>query len=253
MTTVGPRSAAVTMSFLVALAAGTPAGAVEYRLKVASVFDSTLMAFLSHGDLHDGASGPGVQRIAAGLDEGTLGRGLLISHRPLDAVPESVARAWGGVAVKAQIARGGVVSLWDEVHWDGKPGERSIWIVKPNGRADPQSVKHVVLKGPTPLALYQPYTVACGKTPVPVMSLGIPLIAFQESRGDVWDTYVAKNLDLRRGVGAVVGVNNQAVLADLMYIVVEQGPTPTTFEVLITWGPSNAQAPGGGGPILGTF
>lgn len=253
MITVGRRLAAVTVGLLAVLAAGTPAGAVEYRLKVASIYDPTLMSFLSHGELNDGATGPGFQRIAAGLDQGTLGRGLLITHRPLTSVPDSIARAWGGVAIQAQIARGGVVSLWDEVRWDGRPGERSIWIVKPNGREDPQSVKHVVLKGTAPLAIYQPYTVACGKNRVPVMSLGIPLIGFQESRGDVWDKYVAKNLDLGRGVGAVVGVNNQAVLADLMYIIVEQGPTPTTFEVLITWGTSGSQAPGGGGPILGTF
>ncbi len=47
-------------------------------------------------------------------------------------------------------------------------------------------------------------------------------------------------------------MNNDAVLANLVYIVVEQGPTPTTFEVVITWSDSNAQAPGDGGPVLGT-
>ena len=83
------------------------------------------------------------------------------------------------------------------------------------------------------------------------MQMGIPLIAFQESRGDVWDKYVAKSLNLRHGVGAVVGVNNNAVLPNLVYIIVEQGPTPTTFEVVITWGNSNAQGPAGGFGILG--
>jgi hypothetical protein len=38
-----------------------------------------------------------------------------------------------------------------------------------------------------------------------------------------------------------------------VYIIVEQGPTPSTFEVVITWSDSHAQAPGGGGPVLGTF
>ena len=84
------------------------------------------------------------------------------------------------------------------------------------------------------------------------MQLGIPLIAFQESRGDVWDKYVAKSLNLRHGIGAVVGVNSNAVLANLVYIIVEQGPTPTTFEVVITWSDSHAQSPAGGGPVLGT-
>ena len=253
MDTFGRRLAVVAVCFFAVLALETPAGAVEYRLKVANIFDQAMTSFLSPGESNDGATGPGFQRLAALLDQGSGDRGMNVTHRPLNAVPDSIARAWGGVAIQAQIARGGVVSYWDEVRWDGRPGERSIWIVKSNGRESPQAVNHVVLKGTTPLTLYQPYTAACGTTRVPVMKLGIPLIAFQESRGDVWDKYVAKSLNLGHGIGVVVGVNNDAVLPNLAYIIVEQGPTPTTFEVVITWSDSNAQAPGGGGPVLGTF
>jgi len=253
MNMFGHRPALVAVCMLAVLAAGTPAGAVEYRLKVANIFDEAMTSFLSPGELYDGATGPGFQRLAAQLDQGSGNRGMNVTQRPLNAVPDSIARAWGGVAIEAQIARGGVVSYWDEVRWDGRPGERSIWIVTPSGRNTPQTVRHVVLKGTTPLTLYQPYTAACGTCRLPVMQLGIPLIAFRESRGDVWDKYVAKILDLRHGIGVVVGVNNNAVWPDLAYIIVEQGPTPTTFEVVITWSNSNAQAPGGGGPILGTF
>jgi hypothetical protein len=249
----GCRAAVAAVCLLAVLMVGTPAGAVEYRLKVANIFDQAMMSFLSRGELDDGATGPGFQRLAAQLDQGSGHRGMNVTHRPLSAVPDSIARAWGGVAIQAQIARGGVVSYWDEVRWDGRPGERSIWIVTPSGRESPQAVNHVVLKGTTPLTLYRPYTAACGTTRVPVMQLGIPLIAFQESRGDVWDKYVAKSLNLSHGLGAVVGVNNNAVLANLVYIIVEQGPTPTAFEAVITWSDSNAQAPGGGGPVLGTF
>ena len=253
MLKVGWRLVAAAVCAVAVLAAGTPALAVEYRLKVASILDVSLTSFLSYGELKDGATGPGFQKLQALLDQGGSDRAMMITHRPLKAVPGSSARAWGGVAIDAPIARGGVVSFWDEVRWDGKPGERSIWIVKPDGREDPQSVKHVVLKGTGPLTLFQPFTVACGKTRVPVMNLGIPLLAFQESRGDVWDKYVAKNLDLSQGVAAVVGQNSQAVMANLVYIIVEQGPTPTTFEVVLAWSNSDAQTPGGGGPVLGTF
>ena len=100
------------------------------------------------------------------------------------------------------------------------------------------------------MTIYRPYAVSCGKTRVPVMEMPIPLMAFQESRGDVWDKYIAKNLDMRHGVGAVVGVNNQRVFADLVYIIVEQGPTPTTFEVVLSWHDRDVEAPGGGGPFL---
>lgn len=253
MDTFGRWLAVVAVCLLAVLALGTPAGAVEYRLKVANIFDQAMMSFLTRGELDDGATGPGFQRLAAQLDRGSGDIGMNVTHRPLNSVPESIARAWGGVAIQAQIARGGVVSYWDEVRWDGRPGERSIWIVKPNGRESPQAVSHVVLKGTTPLTLYQPYTAACGTSRLPVMQLGIPLMAFQESRGDVWDKYVAKSLSLSHGIGAVVGVNNDAVLANLVYIIVEQGPKPTTFEVVITWSDSNAQALRGGGPVLGTF
>ena len=250
MDTFGRRLAVVAVCLLAVLALETPAAAVEYRLKVASIFEQSLTSFLSNGELNDGGTGPGFQQLEAGLDQGTVGRGVMITHRPLNSVPSSIARAWGGISVPAQIARGGVVSFWDEVRWDGRPGERSIWIVKPDGRERPQAVKRVVLKGTTPLTIYRPYAVACGKTRVPVMDMPIPLMAFQESRGDVWDKYVAKNIDMRHGVGVVVGVNNQGVLADLVYIIVEQGPNPTTFEVVMTWYDRDVESPGGGGPVL---
>ena len=250
MTRIGRAFAMVAVGLLAVLAASTPALAVEYRLKVASIFDQSLTSFLSNGELADGATGPGFQRLEAALDQGSLDRGAMLTHRPLGAVPDSIARAWGGIAVEAPIARGGVVSLWDEVRWDGRPGERSIWIVKPDGRERPPAVKRVVLRGRTPLTIYRPYAVSCGKTRVPVMEMPIPLMAFQESRGDVWDKYIAKNLDMRHGVGAVVGVNNQRVFADLVYIIVEQGPTPTTFEVVLSWHDRDVEAPGGGGPFL---
>jgi hypothetical protein len=167
-------------------------------------------------------------------------------------VPDSIARAWGGVAVTAPIARGGVVSYWDEVRWDGNPGERSIWIVKSDGRMQPQAIKHVVLAGKTPPTIEQAYSADCGKTRVPALKIPIPLLAFQERRGDIWDKYVAKSLDLSHGVGIVVGTDSNAVFPDLAYIIVDQGPNSTTFEVVLAWGSSDAQSPGGGFGILGT-
>ena len=138
MDTFGRRVAVVALCLL---AVATPAGAVEYRLKVASIFDRSMTSFLRAGELGDGATGAGLQRLVAQLDQGSGDLGMSVTHRPLNAVPVSIARAWGGVTIQAQIARGGVVSFWDEVRWDGRPGERSIWIVKPNGRERPQDRK----------------------------------------------------------------------------------------------------------------
>jgi hypothetical protein len=252
MVTLGHRLAVVAVGMLAVLAIQAPAAAVEYRLKVASVFDQALTSFLSANELYDGSTGPGFQRLDAFLNEGRGDRGMIVTQRPLTSVPDSVARAWGGVAVTAPIARGGVVSYWDEVRWDGKPGERSIWIVKSDGRMRPQAVKHVVLGGTTPLTIFQSYSAGCGKIRAPALQMPIPLMAFQERRGDIWDKYVAKSLDLSHGVGVAVGTNSDAILPDLVYIIVQQGPEPTTFEVVLSWASSDSEAPGGGGPVLGT-
>ena len=251
MATLGHRLAVVAVGMLAVLAMRTPAAAVEYRLKVASVFDQGLTSFLGYGELNDGATGPGFQRLAAFLNEGSGDRGMIVTQRPLTSVPDSIARAWGGVAVTAPIARGGVVSYWDEVRWDGNPGERSIWIVKSDGRMRPQAVKHVVLGGTTPLTIFQSYSADCGKIRVPALQMPIPLMAFQERRGDIWDKYVAKSLDLSHGVGVAVGTDSNAVMPDLAYIIVEQGPQSATFEVVLSWGNSNAESPAGGFGVLG--
>jgi hypothetical protein len=240
-------------SVLLVLALAVPAAAIEYRLRVANVFDASLTSFLSPGELDDGSRGPGFQRLDDFLTQGSGDRGMVVTQRPLQSVPATIARAWGGVSVSAPIARGGVVSYWDEVRWDGKPGERSIWIVKSNGRMRPQTVRHVVLGGLTPPSIYQAYSADCGKIRLPALRMPIPLMAFQESRGDIWDKYVAKSLDLSHGVGVVVGTNSNAIEPDLIYIIVSQGPEPTAFEVVISWKGSDAETPGGGFGVLGTM
>jgi hypothetical protein len=252
MVTLGHRLAVVAVGMLAVLAIQAPAAAVEYRLKVASVFDQALTSFLSPNELYDGSTGPGFQRLDAFLNEGSGDRGAIVTQRPLTSVPASTARAWGGVAVTAPIARGGVVSYWDEVRWDGKPGERSIWIVKADGRMRPQAVKHVVLGGTTPLTIFQSYSADCGKIRVPALQMPIPLMAFQERRGNIWDKYVAKSLDLSHGVGVAVGTDSNAIFPDLVVIIIQQGPQPMTYEVVLSWASSNSEAPGGGGDFLGT-
>jgi hypothetical protein len=247
------RRMLATASVLLVLALAVPVAAIEYRLRVANVFDASLTSFLSPGELEDGSRGPGFQRLDNFLTEGSGDRGMIVTQRPLRSVPETIARAWGGVSVTAPIARGGVVSYWDEVRWDGRPGERSIWIVKADGRMRPQTVRHVVLGGLTPPSIYQAYSADCGKNRLPALRMPIPLMAFQESRGDIWDKYVAKSLDLSHGVGVVVGTNNNAIEPDLIYIIVSQGPEPTAFEVVISWKGSDAETPGGGFGVLGTM
>ena len=239
---------AAVVGFVALLLTGAPADAVEYRLLVASIFDRALTSFVSAAELYDGASGPGLDKVEQALDAGAIDRGVVIVQRPLRSVPASIARAWGGVNVAADILRGGIdTPSWDEVRWQGKPGERSIWIIKSSGNVRPQQVLRVLLKGAGPMRLFQPFTVTNGNK-VTVLQLPVPLMAFHESHGNVWDKFVAKNLDLRQGIGAVVGLSDNALFPDLVYLIVDQGDTPATFKAVITWRDRNIdrEAPGSG-------
>ena len=241
-------SVAAVVGSLALLLTGAPAQAVEYRLLVASIYDRSLTSFVSVAELYDGASGPGLDKVEQSLDTGAMDRGVIIVQRPLRSVPASIARAWGGVNVAADILRGGIdTPSWDEVRWQGKPGERSIWIVKSSGNVRPQQIVRVVLKGAGPMRLFQPYTVTNGNK-VTVLQLPVPLMAFHESHGNVWDKFVAKNLDLRQGIGAVVGLSDNALFPDLVYLIVDQGDAPTTLKAVITWRDRtiDREAPGGG-------
>jgi hypothetical protein len=241
-------SVAAVVGSLALLLTGAPAQAVEYRLLVASIYDRSLTSFVSVAELYDGAAGPGLDKVEQSLDTGAMDRGVIIVQRPLRSVPASIARAWGGVNVAADILRGGIdTPSWDEVRWQGKPGERSIWIVKSSGNVRPQQIVRVVLKGAGPMRLFQPYTVTNGNK-VTVLQLPVPLMAFHDSHGNVWDKFVAKNLDLRQGIGAVVGLSDNALFPDLVYLIVDQGDTPTTFKAVITWRDRSfdREAPGGG-------
>ncbi|HEV8531582.1 MAG TPA: hypothetical protein VGT00_09210 [Methylomirabilota bacterium] len=223
------------VGFLALVLAGAPAQAVEYRLLVASIYDRALTSFVSASELYNGASGPGLDKMEQALDTGTMDRGVILVQRPLQSVPTSIARAWGGVAIAADILRGGIdTPSWDEVRWQGKPGERSIWIIRSAGNARPQEIVRVTLKGAGPMRLFQPYTVTNGNKAA-ALQLPLPLVAFHESHGNVWDKFVAKNLDLRQGIGAVVGLSNNALFPDLAYLIVDQGDPPTTFKAVITW------------------
>jgi hypothetical protein len=215
---------------------GRPAQAVEYRLLVASVFDTSLTSFVTAQELTYGASGPGLERLETAISTGEIDWGSMPAGRPLTSVPDSIARAWSGVGIHADILRGGVdVGRWDEVRWQGKPGERSIWLIKATGNTRPQSVQRLTLEsGAGPVRLYPPY-VFTGGGRLAVLQMPQPLIASSETRGNIWDKWVAKGLDLGQGIGAVVGLSANALNSDLVYLVVQQGDQPTSYKAVISW------------------
>ena len=86
------------MLVLVALAQGAaaaPAAAVEYRLHVVNMRDEALTSLLKPGEVRDGATGPGLERLEARLDGGDFPKAVLLYDRHLQAASESAADVGG--------------------------------------------------------------------------------------------------------------------------------------------------------------
>ena len=65
------------------LLSASPSQAVEYRLLVASIFDTALTSFVTAKDLYYGATGPGLVRLETDLDTGEIDVGAMPSGRSL--------------------------------------------------------------------------------------------------------------------------------------------------------------------------
>jgi hypothetical protein len=220
---------------MLALAAAVPASAVEYRLQVVSVEDKAMGAFLSADEFKDGATGPGLRKLEAVLDGGDLSRAVLFHDRHLQRAGDRVARAYGAVPVRVDVQTGGHEGqLWDDVRWEGKPGEQSVWPVTP-GSTITQEVQRLALKGTGPLRQFRSYAMPSRGPKVPAVNFPLSFLWFHEERGGVWEKYVSKVLDLGEGIGAVVGVNHNEVYTDSVYLVVRHAAEPTTYKAVIFW------------------
>ncbi len=239
----GWRRVAVVTAGLVVWLAAAPAQApaqaqsVTYRLQVANLFESGFASFLkSPNELKDGASGPGLDALEAALDRGAVPKGPLLSDRRVQPVKETVARAYGAVRVRAEFTPGGEgPSAWDEIRWDGKPGERTVFLVAPEGRGRPQELYRVVLKGAGPMQHFTPYAPPGGAAKIRAVRYGLNFLWFHEERGDVWTAYLSHSLDLGGGIGAVVAENFNPSFPDQIYLIVDQPAQPTTFKAALVW------------------
>ncbi len=225
----------VIAALLITLATTTPASAVEYRLEVASLWESALYAYAKTAELYDGASGAGLDQLMVSLDEGSVPSGVMLGDRTLRWAGESVARAYGTVKVLAEIKPGGVAQpRWDDVRWEGQPGERSVWVVSPSGRSRAQSLYRMVLQGDGPARQFLPY-VPTGGYKSATVKYSLPFLWFHEERGGLWERYLSGTLDLHEGLGAVVGENSNPTFPDQVYLIVQQGARPATYRAVLFW------------------
>lgn len=232
------------------LVAAGPARAVEYKLEVVNLQDTALAAYAKTAELCDGAAGPGLDRLVADLDAGTVPAGVFLGDRTLRWASESVSHAYGTERVLADIRPGGRRrGSWDEVRWDGKPGERSVWVVAPGGSGRPQRLYRVVLKGEGPARQFMPY-VPTGGSRSAAVKYPLSFLWFNEERAGLWDRYISHGLDLGEGLGAVVGENSNQFFPDQVYLIVQQAAQPTTYKAVLFWrDPTyNLEMPGLGDP-----
>jgi hypothetical protein len=212
-----------------------PAEAVQYKLEVANLWETALANYANTAELYDGASGPGLDRLETSLDKGETPKAVTLPDRTLRWAGDTVARAYGTVKVLAEIkAAGSEGRRWDEVTWEGRPGDRSVWVVAPSGRGRPQQMYRVVLKGDGPLRQFTPYVPTNGYKS-PAVKYPLNFLWFYEERGGVWDKYVSQTMDLGQGLGAVVGENPDQMFPDQVYLIVQQGAQPTTYKAVLLW------------------
>jgi hypothetical protein len=135
---------------------------------------------------------------------------------------------------------GGEHGPWDEVR--GGPAGRADRVA----RAPDQPLRERItaLKGTGPLRQFQP----CRPSGSRVDALRIPLgyLSFGEERGTLWRKDLAGRLELSRGIGVVVGLNDNVTFPDNATVIVSQAAEPVTYKVVLVWRlrDTEQQAPG---------
>jgi len=217
------------------LAVWPAAEAVEYKLRVVSMPDTSYTSLLLPGEFMDGAAGPGLNRLEAALDSGEFPSGPVLFDRRVQPVRDSISRAYRGVRVLPELSAGGVGSVvWDEMTWEGNPGEQSVWVISPVIN-NFQEVYNFAMKGTGPLRNYQPFSSPMDGSRVTAVMYPLNFVWFYEERGTIWDKYVSRSLDLREGIGAIVGQNFNPQFPDVVHLITRHAEGPTTYKAVIVW------------------
>jgi len=211
------------------------AGAVEYRLQVASLYEDAFFALLGSAGTRREGPVQGRSRLIEALDTGEAPAAVLLYDRPLEAARAPVATAFRAARVRGE----GPPSrerkpLWSEVRWNGNSGEHSVWVIAPSSLRYTQ-VRNVALKGTGPLVWAIPHRIALSQPPA--KALGIPLGFIQAYEGNptLWGTYLSSTLDMSDGVTVVVGEHSSSAFADHVFIIIKHPASPTTYRVVLGW------------------
>jgi hypothetical protein len=230
---------AIRLAAAIALAVGalvSPIGAqpFEYRLKVASIHEDAFLSFVKRGEPRDGATGPGLAALVARLDAGDFPRGGLLLDRPLRPAARDIASAWGTTPLRIEVKRGGGRGdPWDEVRWQGTPGEHTLWLVEP-GHRQPQDVRRVALQGARGLRHHIPYTPGRSTAPLTVVSAPLAFVRSLEQGAAAWSRF-APVLDLDEGIACVVAASEDGVWPDRVRLIVRHADRATGHLAVLGW------------------
>ena len=228
---MGTLRAAVGAVLLVVLASGSVATAAEYRLRVANLDENAYFHFAER-DGHDSASPFVLRRLEPALEQSALPSGVFVTSRTLVPADRGRVRSFGAVEARPMPVQSSNMGQWEEIRWEGKPGERVVWIIQGEGVVR-QGVVGVGLRGPGgEFRHYIPFTPGPGAWKVRAARIGLEFVDFWYGRDGLWTRVLGPRLDLATGIAAVVAENPNSVYADSVFLVIEQPPATTTYDVV---------------------
>jgi len=230
------RGFVIVLGSLSLLLSGIRVEAEEYRLQVANLYRDSFANFFD-GPIGDGSGQLAMPRLERMLDSGDIEAGALLTDRVFRYGWDELAQAFGAVKVRGFVSPGEGRRRWDEAVWEGKPGERSVWVIAgpvTHQQEVYQTAINSKAEGAT-LRYYIPYQVTGRPRPQPVVAYQLPFMRFYTDRGNLWDRYLAKSVSLGDGIAAIVAINSNPSFADWVYIVVEHPAMPTTFKAVFGW------------------
>ena len=210
------------------------ANAEEYRLRVANLYRTSFAHFID-GPIRTGSGELAMPGLERSLDSGEIQPGALLTDRTFRYGWDELLNGFGAVKVRASISPGEGPRRWDEAVWEGKPGEKSVWVIA-SSATNHQEVYQVALNGQTEgLAILRAVQGDGNPRPEPVVGYPLVFLRFHTDRGDLWNRYLSRSVALAEGLAAVIGINDNPSFADWVYLVVEHPPKPTTFKAVIGW------------------
>lgn len=222
-----PAARFLLVLLALAIAGPAPAEAVEYRLRIVSLYEE---AFDSYLGMRAPAS---LARIESALDGEGIPSATVLHDRWAEPVDPEAARAFGATPAKLELTPNRKAFL-PELRWEGAPGGRTVWVIE--GRSyHTHELARVALRGSGALRDLYPRNAALRLERARAVAFPRNFIDFWIDRTELWTRWVSRYLDMSDGIGAVVGLDLGSPQPDRVYVVIDHPQEPRTFKALLAW------------------